>query len=415
MFTYKPDGAKVHVKLWAEEDLYREDEKLIEQVEDASKFEFAYHHLAIMPDCHVGYALPIGGVLATEDVVLPYCVGVDIGCGMGAIKTSIDVDNKNLKDKSYLRTILQNIKKEIPMGMGKCHEKERSWSEYDSFYEIVAPTIGHRNIPEWIEDKKARSLDKKNLGTLGSGNHFAEWKRGNDGKVWIMIHSGSRNLGHRICTYYHKVALDLNKTWGAKTPHKDLAFLPIKTKEGQHYLRDMLFALDYAYENRRRIMERMKKIILTFFPETTFYDEINIHHNYASLENHFGKNVWVHRKGATSAKKDQFGIIPGSMGTSSYIVRGLGNPESFMSCSHGAGRVLGRMQASRTLNKEDVENSMGDVVYDRFSKINRGKMKGKLDLGEAPQAYKDIDRVLEQQKDLVEIVVKLEPILVAKG
>jgi len=230
-----------------------------------------------------------------------------------------------------------------------------------------------------------------------------------------MIHSGSRNLGHQIASHYNKVAQELCKKFHSSIPNNDLAFLPVDSNEGYCYIRDMNFALKYAMENRKLMMTCFKSCIQDVFDNVEFTEEINIHHNYASLENHFGKNVWIHRKGATSAYKDQLGIIPGSMGTPSYIVKGKGNRDSFMSCSHGAGRPMSRTDASKKLTKDECDKAMEGIVFDRWNKIRRGRMKGELDLSEAPGAYKDIDTVISEQSDLIEIVVKLQPLGVLKG
>lgn len=235
--------------------------------------------------------------------------------------------------------------------------------------------------------------------------------------VWLMLHSGSRNLGHRVASHYHKMAMNLNEKWRAKIPDKNLAFLPSE-EEGRAYIRDMNFALEYAAENRRIMMEVFKEAVVEVLGEVNFLQEINIHHNYASRENHFGRDVWVHRKGATAARRNQKGIIPGSMGTASYIVEGLGNPESFMSCSHGAGRILGRAEACRTLTVEECDRAMKGVVYDRWHRYKgRRNDAGKkmLDLSESPLAYKDIDTVIESELDLIKPLVKLQPLGVVKG
>jgi tRNA-splicing ligase RtcB len=248
------------------------------------------------------------------------------------------------------------------------------------------------------------------LGTLGSGNHFIEIQRGNDGYVWIMIHSGSRNPGKQIADYYNKEAKEENKRWYSKDDNKDLAFLPLSTETGKQYMAEMQFCVDFALSNRTLMMNK----IIGCFDQVLKKDIIgnnkiiNIAHNYAALENHFGKEVVVHRKGATSARAGETGIVPGSQGTKSYIVEGLGNPESFMSCAHGAGRKLGRNQAVKTLNlKEEIELMNRQGILHGIRSPN--------DLDEAAGAYKDIDLVMENQKDLVKIIVELKPIAVVKG
>jgi tRNA-splicing ligase RtcB len=252
----------------------------------------------------------------------------------------------------------------------------------------------------------------KSIGTLGGGNHFIEIQKGSDGHIWIMIHSGSRNLGKQIADHYDKIARELNKKWYSEVPDKwELAFLPVNSKEGQSYIREMNYAVEFALANRKlmidRVIEIFQKELVGFEnPETKFNEMINIAHNYARQENHFGKNVWVHRKGATSAREEEIGIIPGSQGTKSYIVKGKGNPESFESCSHGAGRKMGRKQAQRSLSYEEEIKKMGSVIHG---------MRGEKDLDEAPGSYKDIDVVMQNQKDLVDIVVELSPLAVIKG
>ena len=276
-------------------------------------------------------------------------------------------------------------------------------------------------------------LDRMNLGTLGGGNHFIELQKSvplgdgggvgthrptsdGDGRIWLMIHSGSRNLGKRIEEHYHKIASRLCARFRVPLADPDLAFLPIEEKDGHFYFTDMLFALRYAKENRRRMMEAMKETLAEFVPGVNFVRTIDIHHNYAAFEEHFGEKVCVHRKGATSAKLDEIGIIPGSMGTASYIVRGLGNPDSFMSCSHGAGRRMSRIAASTTLTVEECDKAMDGIVCERWHKYKGfGKAKGRLDLSEAPQAYKDIEDVIASEPDLVEPLVRLVPLASLKG
>lgn len=252
------------------------------------------------------------------------------------------------------------------------------------------------------------------VGTLGGGNHFIEIQESDDGHIWYMIHSGSRNFGKQVCDYYNAWAAELNSTWRSKAEdYKDLAFLPIGTQEARAYIIEMKFALEFAKENREQIANRVEEAFREVIGHdfSLCGDDLDVHHNYARVENHYGQNVWVHRKGATSAKLDERGIIPGSMGTPSYIVEGLGNIESFKSCSHGAGRKMGRAEASRTLDVAECDKAMEGVTFGRWG-IDR---KGRIDLGEAPQAYKDIDAVIKAQLDLIDPVVKLRPLGVIKG
>lgn len=394
------DSYRVPIKSWCGEI----EEGALKQAEDLSKHPAIFKHVALMPDCHQGYGMPIGGVIACEDAVIPNAVGVDIGCGMGAVKTNLPVLETS---RESICQVVKDVKEGVPRGEGNAHKKKQDWQGLDQKIE------GPENR-KW-HSARVWDLANRNLGTLGGGNHFIELQAGDDGFVWLMIHSGSRNLGYQIARYYNQVAMSINDKWKSEIPNKDLAFLPLSSKEGKAYITDMNFALEYARENRRRIMEHFVEALLASFPKTDFESPINIHHNYAGIENHFGKNVWVHRKGATSARVNEVGIIPGSMGTPSYIVEGLGNRESFNSCSHGAGRALGRKAASRSLSVDECDKAMEGIVFDRWNKMRRGKEKGTYDLGEAPQAYKDIDTVIESELDLIKPLVKLKPLGVVKG
>ena len=384
------------IKLWLED---MEDGALA-QAKNLANLPFTYKHVAIMPDSHQGYGMPIGGVLATENVIIPNAVGVDIGCGMCAVKTSLtEIDTENLKK------IMGEIRKAIPVGFNKHTEAQNIDFMPESFYPSESSNENQIIKPEY---QNAR----KQIGTLGGGNHFIEIQKGSDGFIWIMIHSGSRNLGFKVANYYNKVAKELNGIYCTEVPRQhDLAFLPIASDEGQNYIREMNYCVDFALANRKLMMDRVKDIIWDIFESTQdthvgFEEMINIAHNYASLESHFGKNVWVHRKGATLARKGTIGIIPGSQGTKSYIVKGLGNKDSFESCSHGAGRKMGRKQATRELNLEEEQKKLEGVIH---SVRNAG------DLDEAPGSYKDIQKVMDNQKDLVEILVELTPLAVVKG
>ncbi len=409
-------GMKVPIKSWCE----NVEESALKQAKNLSNHPIVLKHVALMPDCHTGYGMPIGGVIGCLNGVIPNAVGVDIGCGMMAVETGYRTEK--LKEKREIREIIDEIKKLIPVGEGHSFKNDQIWDGFKQFLQSIgqhgeAPDYKDKSCPGWL-DKKSWSLAAKNLGTLGGGNHFIEMQKSEDGFLWIMLHSGSRNLGYRIANHYHNRAVKLNNKWGSDIPSKDLAFLPVDSIEGQGYIRDMNFALKYAFESRKRMMANFKKVISEKLKDISFLREVNIHHNYASLENHFGENLWVHRKGATSAKIDEIGIIPGSMGTSSYIVQGLGNEESFMSCSHGAGRIMSRTQASNTLTMEACDKAMDGIVFDRWKKNKRRKKNsesGTHDFGEAPLAYKNIDEVINDQMDLIKPLVKLSPIGVIKG
>ncbi len=409
---------KIPIKSWCE----NVEEGAMEQAIELSKHPVIVKHVALMPDCHQGYGMPIGGVIACKNAVIPNAVGVDIGCGMGAIKTNYPASN--LKGKEQIREILEYIKNIVPVGEGHAHTAPKEWNGFEGYLDLIGvqhslEDFSQKNIPEWL-DSSAWKLALRNLGTLGGGNHFIELQKSESGFIWLMLHSGSRNLGYRIASYYHKKAVSLNEKCNSDIHNTQLAFLHTDSEEGKAYLRDMNFALEYAKENRSRMMEVFKEAVAAILKDINFEQEINIHHNYATLENHFGENVWIHRKGATSAKLGEMGIIPGSMGSSSYIVKGKGNPESFMSCSHGAGRNMSRTAACAKFTVEECNRAMEGIVFDRWNKLkkrNRKKQiqKNLLDLSETPLAYKNIDEVIQAEIDLIEPVVKLSPLGVVKG
>ena len=404
------DGYTIPVKSWCENC----EEGAVKQAANLARHPALFHHVALMPDAHQGYGMPIGGVVAADNAVIPSAVGVDIGCGM--IATETDIPAEAFAEMSFRRAFQEKLKERIPVGEGVSHAVTQDWEGFEEY-------TAHNGMRSSLWPSK---LDRMNLGTLGGGNHFIELQKTTalDGsgdpeggaKVWLMIHSGSRNLGKRIEEHYHRIAARMCERFHSPLPDKDLAFLPIEEPAGHDYFTDMLFALRYAKENRRRMMEAMKATVAEFVPGVDFIRTIDIHHNYAAFEEHFGEKVCVHRKGATSAKLDEIGIIPGSMGTASYIVRGLGNPESFMSCSHGAGRRMSRIAASTTLTVEECDQAMDGIVCERWHKYKGfGKAKGRLDLSEAPQAYKDIEDVIASERDLVEPLVRLVPLASLKG
>lgn len=381
---------RIPIKMWLEDI----EPGAVAQAQNLANLPFAFKHVALMPDSHVGYGMPIGGVLATEGVIIPNAVGVDIGCGMCAVPTNLETI-----EVDKLKNIMSGIRDLVPLGFE--HQKvAQDNTLLPSADEIVKFGV--------VEKQYIAAL--KQIGTLGGGNHFIEIQKGNDGRIWIMIHSGSRNIGLRVAEYYNRVAKHFNQMWYTSVESKqDLAFLPIESQEAKDYMKEMQYCVDFALANRKLMMEN----ILSIFGEVIgkdfeALDFINIAHNYARWENHFNKNVIVHRKGATSARKGETGIIPGSQGTKSYIVKGLGNPESFESCSHGAGRKMGRKQAVR-----ELDFAAETAALDKMGVIHA--LRNKSDLDEAPGAYKDIDVVMANQSDLVEIAVELTPMAVIKG
>jgi tRNA-splicing ligase RtcB len=389
---------KVPIKLWLSEV----EEGALLQMENLANLPFVFHHVAGMPDMHQGFGMPIGGVMATQGYVVPNAVGMDIGCGMCALRTNIYVGGLS---KAVLKNIMGDIRKLIPVGF-----KHNKNSQHDRMPSLQSQVFSVQE--DLILDKEWDSATKQ-IGTLGGGNHFIEIQKGNDGFIWIMIHSGSRNLGAKIATHYNKVAVELNEKWKTVVPKNwKLAFLPLDHIEAKKYLYEMEYCCNFALANRKlmmdRVLEALNNNINNLNCEIYNNDFINIHHNYASMENHFGQNVLVHRKGATRAYEGELGIIPGSQGTKSYIVKGKGNPESFKSCSHGSGRLMSRSKAKEKLNlKDEIEklNKLG-VVHG---------IRNISDLDEASGAYKDINDVMLHQADLVDIEVELEPMGVVKG
>ncbi len=380
------------VKLWTDEI----EESALEQVNNLTKLPFLFHHLAVMPDVHTGKGMPIGGVLPCTDAVIPNAVGVDIGCGMCAVKTNWKVSE--LPPEVLRKQIMSGIRARIPLGMD--HHESKQPAHY-------LPE-GH-DVDSMVVVKRRQESAAYEIGTLGGGNHFIELQKDEADNLWIMLHSGSRNLGNRVGAYYNDLAIHLNAQWCSVVPPKyGLAFLSRSSEAFKQYWREMQYCIDFALCNRRLMMERIEEVLADALPGITFDPLINIAHNYAAIERHFGKDVVVHRKGATLARKGVTGIIPGSQGTASYIVEGLGNPESFNSCSHGAGRVLSRGAAIRTLN-------LADEVHRLELKGIIHAIRSQNDMQEASGAYKDIDRVIANQLDLIKVKVKLLPIAVIKG
>ncbi len=380
------------VKMWTTEI----DDKAREQIEHLASLPFVYHHIAVMPDCHGGKGMPIGGVLPTTNVVIPNAVGVDIGCGMCAVKTNLKV--ADITAEVLRKKIMRGIRKRIPLG--KEHHKAAQDTKY-------LPT-GH-DIDAMEVVKRRQIAITKEVGTLGGGNHFIELQRDEEGWLWIMIHSGSRNLGKQVGDFYNQRAMWLNDLYYSKVDSNlALPFLPLKTQEFDNYWREMNYCIDFAKCNRGLMMERIEEVIADALPLAEFEPAIDIAHNYAAWENHFGANCIVHRKGAVRARAGEVGIIPGSQGTCSYIVEGLGNPDSFMSSSHGAGRLMSRTQAVQTLNlKDEIDRLEAKGIIHAIRSQN--------DLEEAASAYKDIDKVIALETDLVKVKTKLEPLAVIKG
>ena len=383
---------KLPIKMWLPDP----EKGAMEQARNLANLPFAFKHICLMPDTHQGYGMPIGGVLASKDVIVPNAVGVDIGCGMCAIQTNINADSVS---KDTLKKIMNEFRRVIPLGFNKHKDNQR---------ENLMPQ-GY-NVDELVIVKQEYKNALKQLGTLGGGNHFIELQKAGDGKLWIMVHSGSRNFGFRVAEHYNNLAKKQNQKYNNihVEPRVDLAFLMFESKEGQLYFKEMKYSTEFALGNRKLMIERIQEVLVNSIKGIQFEPMINIAHNYAAIEEHYGERVLVHRKGATSAKLGELGIIPGSQGTKSYIVEGLGNPESFMSCSHGAGRVMSRTAAINKLDLEAEKKKLDDLGIIHA-------IRGKNDLEEAMSAYKNIEEVMDLQRDLVNIKVELSPLAVVKG
>ena len=398
------------IKIWLEKEQDLE-ESCLEQALHLAQLPFLHKWVCLMPDTHTGMGMPIGGVIAAKGVVIPNAVGVDIGCGMAYVKTSIPV--KVLKETmtgsgNLVQGIVGDILRNIPVGFAHhktpmpCYTLDRAMEEL-SLYEADSELLGQLEAGYF------------QVGTLGGGNHFIELQEDEEGFLSVMLHSGSRHFGKSVCDYFHQKAREQNCRWYSQVPDEyRLAFLPVDTLEGRQYLNWMNLSMDFARENREKLMLAVKAVLEKWIGRYTdlelkYEEEINCHHNYAALENHFGENVWVHRKGAVRARKGELTVIPGAMGSYSYVVRGLGNPESFCTSSHGAGRAYSRRGAMEAFSCEEV------MVDLKNQGVILGK-KNKKDVAEESRfAYKDIDRVMENQKDLVEPVRRLRTIGVVKG
>lgn len=410
MFVIYNDKTRFPIKAWLS-GMDQIEEGCLEQAYNLSNLPFLHKWVCLMPDTHTGKGMSIGGVIATKDVIIPNAVGVDIGCGMVFVATDIkyeEIRDVTVGTASLMQTMIGNIMRSVPVGFEKHKQRQesavldRALANMDQYEE--APALVHLIEEGYFQ-----------VGTLGGGNHFIELQEDEEGYLCIMIHSGSRHLGKEICDYYHNMARELNTMWYSQVPDEyRLAFLPVHTKEGQQYINWMHLALDYAYENRERMMERVCDIVKGHIERyagrtVAFTDRINCHHNYAALENHYDANVWVHRKGATRVRPGERAVIPGAMGSYSYVVEGKGNPESFHTSSHGAGRAYSRTGAMNAFTTEQV------IVDLKEQGVILGKRKKNDVAEECRFAYKDIDEVMAQQADIVTPVRKLKTVGVVKG
>lgn len=376
-----------------------------QQVRNIASLPFVYKHVAVMPDAHLGKGACVGTVVATEGAIIPSCVGVDIGCGMIAVKTKFFA--RDLPES--LDRLRKGIERRIPLGAGGAREKPCEAALSFMKTSRASPESGPSERLLNDEGLQARAL--KQFGSLGSGNHFIEICLDENQRVWLMLHSGSRGVGNVLATRHIEAAKGLMKQYFNQLPDPDLAYLTQGTPEFTRYVKDLLWCQHYAMENRNEMMNRvLTELSYALCKEGGHEKEIelervNCHHNFTQMENHFGKDVWLTRKGAIQARVGQLGIIPGSMGAKSHIIRGKGNPLSYHSCSHGAGRRFSRNEARRRLNMDDFDREMMGIECRRSASL----------IDELPSAYKDIDQVMEDQKDLVEVVATLRQVVSVKG
>lgn len=392
------------VKLWTEG--VPVDDGARKQLLNASQLPFIHPWIAVMPDVHVGKGATIGSVIPTRGAIIPAAVGVDIGCGMIAVRTSLSADD--LPDQ--LGPLRAAIEKAVPHGRSRSRGQrdQGAWGTppkpVDQAWKGLADPF-ERIVAKYPRLK--RTNNRNHLGTLGTGNHFIEVCLDEQQRLWFMLHSGSRGVGNAIGNLFIEQAKEDMRTWFINTPDQNLAYLPEGTRHFDDYLEAVCWAQDFARRSRELMMAATITAARTVIGKPFAAGEmaINCHHNYAQREQHYGEDLWVTRKGAVRAGAGELGIIPGSMGARSYIVRGKGNPESFCSCSHGAGRVLSRTEAKRRFTLDDQIKATEGVECRKDEAV----------IDEIPMAYKDIDAVLHAQRDLVDVVHTLRQVVCVKG
>jgi tRNA-splicing ligase RtcB len=403
-YNVEQEAGAVPIKMWTK-GVPVEDEAR-KQLANAARLPIVFKHIAVMPDVHLGIGATVGSVIPTIKAIIPAAVGVDIGCGMMACKTTLRAED--LPDS--LGLLRAAIEKAVPHGMSP-HRRGRdegSWENPPSLVDQAWATLV--DDFEVICEKYPRlrnTNNRKHLGTLGTGNHFIEVCLDEGGAVWFMLHSGSRGVGNAIGTHFIELAKKDAEQHQRNLPDKDLAYFEEGAQYFGDYVRGVSWAQKFARLNREVMMKNLIETVRKVIPKPfeAHLEAVNCHHNYVQKEHHFGEDVFITRKGAVSARKGELGIIPGSMGARSYIVRGLGNPESFESCSHGAGRVMSRTKAKKMFTVDDQIKATEGVECRKDEAV----------IDEIPMAYKDIDAVMQAQKDLVEVVYTLKQVLCVKG
>ena len=385
-------GKHVDIRLWARPETV--EDQAMRQLHNIAALPWAFKHVAVMPDVHYGKGATVGSVIAMRDAVSPAAVGVDIGCGMTAVRTSLKAEDL----PASLAPLRSAIEAAVPVGFAMHRDaafSERDAADWAVFWQRFD------DLSETTKLNRERAVNQ--MGSLGSGNHFIELCLDTTGQVWVMLHSGSRGVGNVLAQHHIEVARDL--AHNAELPDRDLAVFLAGTPEMTAYRHDLFWAQDYARRNRSVMLRLVSDVLRAHFPRVSFDEPISAHHNYVAEEVHFGEQVLVTRKGAIRAGRGDLGIIPGSMGTGSYIVRGLGNPDSFESASHGAGRRMSRTKARKQFSARDLAAQTAGVECRKDAGV----------VDEIPAAYKDIDEVIRSQDDLVEVVAKLKQVVCVKG
>jgi tRNA-splicing ligase RtcB len=385
-------GKHVDIRLWTQPETV--EDQAMRQLQNIAALPWTFKHVAVMPDVHYGKGATVGSVIAMRDAVSPAAVGVDIGCGMTAVRTSLKAEDLPAS-LAPLRGMLERV---IPVGFGQ--HKETAFTDRDAA-DWATFWAGFEALTPAVKANSGKALHQ--MGTLGGGNHFIEVCLDTRGQVWVMLHSGSRGIGNLLAQHHIQVARGL--AHNQELPDPDLAVFLANTEQMKAYRHDLFWAQDYARRNRAVMLRLICDVLQKQFPQVTFDAPISAHHNYVAEETHFGEEVLVTRKGAIRAGRGDMGIIPGSMGTGSYIVRGLGNPDSFESASHGAGRRMSRNKARKNFTEADLAAQTAGVECRKDAGV----------VDEIPAAYKDIDEVIRNQDDLVEVVAKLKQVICIKG
>jgi tRNA-splicing ligase RtcB len=385
-------GKHVDIRMWTQPSTV--EDQAMRQLQNIAALPWTYRHVAVMPDVHYGKGATVGSVIAMRDAVSPAAVGVDIGCGMTAVRTSLRAEDLPA-DLKRLRSLLERA---VPVGFAQhratafTDRDAADWKVFWQAFEDLTPAV---------KANSAKALHQ--MGTLGGGNHFIEICLDTQSQVWVMLHSGSRGTGNLLAQHHIEVARGL--AHNQSLPDPDLAVFLANTQEMKAYRHDLFWAQDYARRNRAVMLRLICDVLTQQFPQIAFEVPISAHHNYVAEETHFGEDVLVTRKGAIRAGRGDLGIIPGSMGTGSYIVRGLGNPDSFESASHGAGRRMSRNKARKQFTEADLAAQTAGVECRKDAGV----------VDEIPAAYKNIDEVIRNQDDLVEVVTKLKQVVCIKG